>query len=82
MARTRGKVNKLPLPKTNKSRGARKLTNNQILEIVAIYRETHATQKKISKHYNVSQVTISNILRGRTYAWLTGIGREQLANAA
>jgi hypothetical protein len=60
-------------PKGGKSRGKRKLTNEQVLAIVA---RVAAGEKAahLAKEYGVSHPSVSAILNGRTYVWLTGIG--------
>ncbi len=59
--------------KGGKSRGKRKLTNAQVLEIVA--RSGNGEKpSKLAKEYGVSHPSISAILKGRTYVWLTKIG--------
>lgn len=68
-----------------KSRGPRKLNDTQVQNIVATYkgRGKGPSMKAVAEQFSVSIGTVSSIIRGKTYAWLTGIGVEQpLAQAA
>lgn len=60
-----------------KSRGKRKLTDAQVLSIVAKYGVGDVTMKTLAAENSVTTATISAIIHGRTYIWLTGIGRAQ-----
>jgi hypothetical protein len=70
--------------KPSKSRGKRKLSDDQVLAIVSAYlgRGKGPTMKAIAEDYDVTVGTVSAILRGRTYVWLTNIGFAPLAAAA
>ncbi len=73
-------------PQGGKSRGKRKLTDAQVLDIVSQHRAGGVTMKALAAQFSVATPTISAILNGRTYVWLTGIGAtpaaEDLAEAA
>ena len=79
-------------PQGGKSRGKRKLTNEQVLDIVSQHSagkaegQTRVTMKALAAQFGVATPTVSAILNGRTYVWLTGIGAapvsEDLAEAA
>lgn len=71
MARTAKK--REPRAVAPKSRGKRKLTDAQVREIVAS-RNANTKMVEIAAHFAVTVSTISSIVNGRTYAWLTGIG--------
>lgn len=64
-----------------KSRGVRKLDDSQVLDIVARWTKG-AKQSHLAKEYGVANPTISAIVHGRTYVWLTGIGLEEVRQAA
>jgi uncharacterized membrane protein len=71
-------------PAGGKSRGKRKLTDAQVLDIVRLS-AGGMTQVNLAKDFGVSTPTISSIVRGRTYGWLTGIAvaaSVELAEAA
>lgn len=71
--------------KGGKSRGKRKLTDSQVLAIVAAYNsgDKSNTMTKLATEYGVSPPTVSAIVNGRTYVWLTGIGAKiEIAEAA
>jgi predicted DNA binding protein len=68
--------------KGGKSRGKRKLTDAQVLAIVAAYQAGGITMTALAAEYGVSAPTVSSIVNGRTYVWLTRIGLEALAEAA
>jgi hypothetical protein len=57
-----------------KSRGARKLTDAQVMELVAEYKSRVVTLKILSDKYGISIGSVHAIIKGRSYAWLTGIG--------
>ncbi len=61
------------VPVVGKSRGKRKLTDEQVLNIVASYVPRKVTLKSFAEKYGVSLATISSIVKGRSYSWLTGI---------
>jgi hypothetical protein len=73
-------------PKGGKSRGKRKLTDAQVLEIVERYNDNGVKAAQLAREYGVSHPTISAIVKGRTYVWLTKIGmpapEPELAEAA
>lgn len=54
----------------------RKLTDEQVLEIVKIRTERKLPYKTIGLMFGVTGTNVSLICRGKTYAWLTGIGVE------
>lgn len=62
-----------PRVAVSKSRGKRKLLDQQVLDIVSA-RATGAKMTKLAADFAVSVSTISSIINGRTYAWLTKIG--------
>ena len=64
-----------------KSRGVRKLSDAQVLDIVARWRNG-AKQSHLAKEYGVANPSIAAIVHGRTYVWLTGIGVEEIRQAA
>jgi hypothetical protein len=57
-----------------KSRGARKLTDAQVLALVGEYKPRVVTLKALSEKYSISIGSVHAIIKGRSYAWLTGIG--------
>ena len=65
-----------------KSRGKRKLTDDQVLAIVAAYNAGGVTMTNLGKQFEVSAPTISSIVNGRTYAWLTKISPAAPAEIA
>lgn len=68
-----------------KSRGKRKLADEQVAYIASAYkgRGKGPTMAALAAEYGIATGTVSAILKGRTYAWLTGIGVEApLAQAA
>lgn len=72
---TNGEEKKLRKPAAGgKSRGKRKLTDDQVLAIVAAYKAGGVTMTNLGKQFEVAAPTISSIVNGRTYGWLTGIG--------
>lgn len=69
--------------KGGKSRGKRKLTDAQVVAIVSAYQAGGNTMTKLAAEYGVSAPTVSAIVNGRTYVWLTGIGAKiEIAEAA
>lgn len=60
----------------------RKLADSQVFEIIALRNEKKLPLKTIGVMYGVSDVNIGMICRGKTYGWLTGIGRDQQRLAA
>jgi len=81
---TSGEKKVRKVAKGGKSRGKRKLTDDQVLAIVAAYGggNNGKTMAAIAAEYGVANPTISSIVNGRTYSWLTKIGLEPLAEAA
>jgi len=80
---TNGEEKKVRKPsKGGKSRGKRKLTDDQVLAIVAIYNGGGVTMKSLGIQFEVATPTISSIVNGRTYAWLTKIGLPAPAEIA
>jgi hypothetical protein len=65
-----------------KGRLKRKLTDAQVLEIIRLRFDEKQSQKAIALRFGVAQNNISLICNGRTYGWLTGIGREEMKIAA
>lgn len=59
---------------TGKSRGARKLSDEQVLALVGEYQPRKVTLKALSAKYGISIGSVHAIIKGRSYAWLTGIG--------
>ena len=49
------------------------LKEQDVLEIVDKYMTTKISQQKLGEIYGVKQITISNILTGKSWHWLTGI---------
>lgn len=69
--------------KGGKSRGKRKLTDAQVVAIVAAYQAGGVTMTALAVEHGVSTPTVSAIVNGRTYTWLTGIGAKvEIAEAA
>lgn len=67
----------------NGSRGKRKLTDEQVLELVASYKPRSVTLKMLAAQYGISVGSVHAIIKGRSYAWLTGIGvAEAIQEAA
>lgn len=64
-----------------KSRGNRKLTDEQVINIVERQRAGER-QADLAREHNVTSATVSSIMCGKTYVWLTGIGVETLQRAA
>jgi hypothetical protein len=64
-----------------RGRLTRKLTDAQVMEIIEL-RESGLTLAKLAKQFGVSSTTISSIVRGKTYSWLTGVGLDQERKAA
>jgi DNA-binding MarR family transcriptional regulator len=62
------------------TRGRRKLTNEQVLSIVNRYDCGGISQAALSREYQVTPATISAILRGLSYVWLTRIGFDAEVN--
>lgn len=54
----------------------RKLTEDEVLEIIGLYETGNYTQKELGNKYNVGRNTIGEILLGKTWGWLTGITNE------
>src|SRR5699024_9775160 len=54
----------------------RKLTEDEVLEIIDLYETGNYTQKELGNKYNVGRNTIGEMLLGKTWGWLTGITRE------
>lgn len=46
-----------------------KLTESDVLQVRSLY-EDGLTQRQIAETFGVTQVTISNVIRGRTYAYV------------
>lgn len=67
--------------KGGKSRGKRKLTDEQVLAIVTTYTAGGITMTNLAKLYEISAPTVSSIVNGRTYSWLTRIGLDMAALA-
>lgn len=61
-------------PKGGKSRGKRVLSNEQVLAIVAGF-NAGAKMSVLARENSVTHPTVSAIIKGRTYVWLTGIGQ-------
>lgn len=59
------------------SRGRRKLTDEQVLEIVFRYQAGGVTYKQLGAEYGVKGCSIGAIFFGRSYAWLTGFNCKQ-----
>jgi ribosomal protein S25 len=69
--------------KANGSRGRRKLVDEQVLALVSEYKPRVVTLKMLAAKYNISVGSVHAIIKGRSYAWLTGIGAAPvLAEAA
>jgi hypothetical protein len=62
-----------------KSRGARKLTDAQVLALVSEYQPRKVTLKMLSEKYAISIGSVHAIIKGRSYSWLTGRGLEPAA---
>lgn len=50
-----------------------KLKKEEVIAIVKEYAKGNCRQTYLANKYNVKQITISNILTGKSWAWLTGI---------
>lgn len=69
--------------KANGSRGRRVLSDEQVLALVAKYQPRVVTLKMLAAEYGISIGSVHAIIKGRSYAWLTGIGAAPaLAEAA
>lgn len=55
---------------------AKRLTVEQAIEIARIYRERGVSIKNLAARFDVSTVSITNIIRGKTYSKHTGIERN------
>lgn len=75
------KMKKLMI-KNVRSRGKRKLTDAQVLEIVERYRAGGITQSKLGAEYGIKGPSVAAIMTGKSYAWLTRIGVEDPAPLA
>lgn len=51
------------------------LTEDDVREIVRLYKIEGMTQLAIAEYFRVSRVTIRSIIVGRTWSWLTGISK-------
>lgn len=49
------------------------LKENDVIDIVEIYSFCNVSQETIANYYKVAQITVSNILTGKSWGWLTGI---------
>lgn len=58
-----------------------KLTEDQVREIYAAYRDRHANQRQLSECYGVHQTVVNEITKGRTWRHVTG-GRRLKARYA
>lgn len=58
---------------TGTSNGRNILREVDVINIVEMYSFCNVTQKTIAAYYKVAQITISNILTGKSWSWLTGI---------
>lgn len=54
----------------------RKLTENQVLEIVHLAKTTELSRNDLASMFNVNEQTIEAILHGRTWTWLTGFDKN------
>lgn len=79
---TSGEKKVRKVAKGGKSRGKRKLTDDQVLAIVAAYSAGGVTMTNLAKQFEVSAPTVSSIVGGRTYVWLTKIGLAAPAEVA
>ena len=68
--------NMVDMVKTGRNEKVRKLTDDQVFEIVKLRAERKLPYKTIGLMFNVTGQAISLICRGKTYSWLTGIGLE------
>ncbi len=81
MANVAGKKTESGIPVVvRKSRGKRKLTDAQVLDIVKRYTEG-VKRGALATAYGVAHGTVTAIVNGKTYSWLTGIGGPKLAAA-
>lgn len=60
--------------KVLRSRGKRKLNNDQVFAIVKAYAAPGVTMKMVAAQFDISVGTVQAIVSGKTYKWLTGIG--------
>ena len=58
--------------------GRSKLTNQQVLEIVYLYKNGNFTQRKLSRKFGVGVTAICDILNGNKWNQVTGIKSEAM----
>jgi hypothetical protein len=61
------------MPKINTRRAQRKLTNDQVHDLLYDYVHTSADQRQLAVKYGVHYITVSNIIRERVYKDIRGI---------
>jgi hypothetical protein len=59
-----------------RNRNARKLKNDDVLTIVRLRFDLKLSYREIAKRYSCTDSNIGAICKGKSYSWLTGIGRE------
>lgn len=62
-----------------KEKQTRKLTEQEVIEIVELLKTTEQSNRQIAKKYNVKTSSIEAIITGRTWKWVTGGGVERKA---
>lgn len=63
---------------TQKSRGKRKLSDQQVIEIVEKFKQG-LKRSVLAREYGVAHGSVSSIVYGKTYRWLTGIAPTPVA---
>jgi len=53
-----------------------KLTRDEVLEIVTLYKEGKHTQEEIAKMYNVTHPTVNHIVNGKSWNHVTGVNND------
>ena len=56
--------------------GASKLTRSQVLRIIDLWKQESLSQKSISRMFGICQQTVSDIIDGRTWKWMTHITKD------
>lgn len=79
MPKKRGESTATKKTSSGKSRGARKLSDAQVLALVSEYQPRKVTLKALGEKYGISIGSVHAIIKGRSYSWLTGRGVEPAA---
>lgn len=64
--------NKMPHSK-GEEHGQNKLTEQQVLDIVKLYKNSNHSYYTLAELFNVSFGNIRKIIKGQTWGWLTGV---------